>query len=548
MKLSGDGLSIAVRLAAWGAAAILFCGQWTLVGRAQGQHAGFASDVGGLPVDQRLRQLSEYYGSSAYDSVDETIRGQPAGGASLADFAQLMQLIQNTVDSNWELDGGTDSMTPFVNGVWIDANGKMKTSIDDALSTLTPDRSTTNGDAVTTQRTESGRVLRMLPELGAFQQATDLRWVSLTELQQELAQRANGGTAASLSMEMLGGLTRIRYVVWDASNKQWFVGGPAGGLGLDPSGNLISSANSMPPVLLEDLLSVAEVVLEGRKTIGCSIDPIPENLARVGEYVQEPSSLQLLGRKPQRWVEEVMSTLGDQRAVYYGLRDDSPTAAALIIADKDMKEIGLGMKSGCRGLSDYFVYLDRFGQPAQQSMVRWWFAFHETTLKRDEAGYRYRLPDATVRVLSEQQWLGATGQRVATGQRDLAAMNFAKNFTVHFPELRQKYVEFGRLQHIYDLALAMQVVREVSRANDVDGLEGLTNPDYQPRLTNPLRWIESMARVHQTDDKVNVAMVSGGVSIDPARMLRESRIDAQAVPDEDALQQWTTTDHVSWWK
>ena len=68
-----------------------------------------------LPNEQRQRWLS---------SLHQTWPGnQPNGGGSMANYFDLIQLIENTVDGGWQSAGGTSSMMPFTNGVRIDAHG-----------------------------------------------------------------------------------------------------------------------------------------------------------------------------------------------------------------------------------------------------------------------------------------------------------------------------------------------------------------------------------------------------------------------------------------
>jgi general secretion pathway protein D len=64
---------------------------------------------------------------------------QPAlGGASIQDFQQLIFLIQTTVDANWELDGGSDTITPNLATLSLVVNAPQETqeAIRDLLAQL----------------------------------------------------------------------------------------------------------------------------------------------------------------------------------------------------------------------------------------------------------------------------------------------------------------------------------------------------------------------------------------------------------------------------
>ena len=85
---------------------------------------------------------------------------------------------------------------------------------------------------------------------------------------------------------------------------------------------------------------------------------------------------------------------------------------------------------------------------------------------RDHDGFEFR--GQGVKVLSENELLTATGQRVHTGASDVLNSEFARNFTLHFSELAAKYPIYADLQNMFDLALLGALVRSERLADRID--------------------------------------------------------------------------------
>ncbi len=217
-------------------------------------------------------------GSSAVapETANRQTENGRAGGGAMADYSMLLQLIQTTVDANWEADGGEDSMIPFPQGVWIDADGKLH------------QEARTNKGKIKPNVANAKPPITAVPALGELQPSEACRWVSLTELDKLISERKQAGFKATPAMELLGGITRIDHVARDAKTGEWFIGGPAGDLALDRDGNLVSRTTKLPPVLLEDLLAVAPRVLNSTGPLGCSIDPLQEKMLQFKNLFRRP--------------------------------------------------------------------------------------------------------------------------------------------------------------------------------------------------------------------------------------------------------------------
>ena len=443
----------------------------------------------------------------------------PKGGASLANFSELMQLIETTVSPDvWLNAGGTATMSPFRQGVRIDPDG--------IIERLEPTKiilGKTNHKKTSTPKlqfpnqtpNEDAQPTILLSNLGQWQSHTELRWVSLRQLDRDLANRIDEGKSASIAAELLGGLCRIDYVLVDPQNNDCWIAGPAGNIAATKRGDLIHRELLLPPVLLEDLLCVAAHVLQGRREFGCSIDPDPTRLVGAYQMANEKASLRLLSRDPETWVERWKEKLGPQQANIIGIPQDSPTGFALIIADAHMKRLAFGLEPSTGNVGNYWLESDRRGDAREQSMVRWWFALSNHPISHDPDNHLYHFAKPNVQVLSETQWISSQGQRLVAAAPDAAADAFAKNFTTHFEELQKTHPIYGRLRHVFDLAVALEIARTEFLAIDAPEFDVIGDPKYSPRLPVAPKSIESIVATRKRNDDSISAIVSGGVSINP---------------------------------
>jgi len=469
--------------------------------------------------------------ASAYGSVKAKVSSGRPGAQSLADFTELIALIRSTVDGQW--DSGEDKIETFIGGVWIDPAGKLHrekiiAKSEKTASTAKPKVSMkTKASIDNLTPVESDFTSIPLLDAMGLDHEEALRWVSIREVD-ELLNSVHRKSSARL--ELLGGLSRIDYVARDLKTHDWYLGGPAGGLVLDANGNLTSRITGLPPVLLEDLLCVAPLILQEKGPLGCSIDPMPESLQKLSEQIKRGEFVKQLRSKPEKATQFLSDTLGDQRATFFGLPNDSPTALALLVADEHMKRVGLGMvdvpptsfKANPISTSvvNYWQACQKSGEVPGESMVRWWFALPtKVSIGVDESGDVFSIDSSTVRVLSQKQFLDERGERHDAAEKDLAADAFADSFTRAFPDLQTQFSAYGRLRHIFDLAVALQVIAEETPDRNARPLSIAlsliaSSDEYRPRVAFPIQSVPSIAAWRKTDNGRVAAVVSGGVMVD----------------------------------
>ena len=462
------------------------------------------SELRALPTEQRLEWLSQLHQNGG----DER---NPNGGAAIADYTELIGLIENVIDAEWLVNGGSASLNPYRQGVRINPNGLIERfdPREMKLTSIKPSRASGN---------ENKPANIALSNLGEWQQPSSLRWISLHQLDEQVAahQRSSKGSRATIAMELLGGLYRIDYVAYDKESREWFIGGPAGDLVTNESRELLNLETGLPPVLLEDLLGVAPHILRAKGEFGCSIDPDPIRLKEAYEMVRSASAMRSMQRQPEQWAEQWREKLGRQNAKVIGLKQDSPTGYALLIADAHMKRLGLGLEPRPTHVKTYWQEKEVFTSSSSgtdQSMVRWWFSLTDHKIPMDPDRKIYHFANSNVRVLSEGQLMNEKGERIATQSPDLAAETFARKFTRHFDRLQRDYPVYGRLRHIFDLSVALEIVRHEMEAGNGKRFLAIDNPNVQPRLQVTPRELDSVAATHRLQNGQMSAMISGGVSI-----------------------------------
>jgi len=464
------------------------------------------------------------YGSSGVAPAASGLQERPgagAGGGAIANYSELMSLIESTISPDvWLNAGGTATMSPFRQGVRITTDGVIE-RINNVKQSGAP-KLREIPDALA-----KGEPIAVgLDELGDWQTPTSLRWISLRMLDDQLHSQVELGTRSPIAAELLGGLCRIDYLAWDPAANDWLIGGPAGNLAASRQGDLLHRELKLPPVLLEDLLTVSHHVLHARGEFGCSIDPDPQRLIAAYQMANEKSSMRLLARDPETWSNQWKQKLGFQQANVVGIAQDSPTGYALLIADAHMKRLAFGLETSVQGLANYWLECDRLGYAQEQSMVRWWFAMSQSRIAFDPEARIYHFQGSNVEVLSERQMMQADGTRKASAAPDRAADAFAKNFTTQFEALQRAYPIYGRLRHIFDLAVVMEIVRSEASKIQSPPSRVLGKAEYVPHLEFAPRQIDSIVATRKRSDGSISAIVSGGVSIEPKSVMNKLRLDA----------------------
>lgn len=172
------------------------------------------------------------------------------------------------------------------------------------------------------------------------------RTLSLRQLEAHVSAALKAQQDIPIEVFYLAGLQRIDHVVFSPDDV--LISGPAEGFAEDTDGRMIGIASGRPPMQLDDLVIALRAASQGVRSIGCSIDPTPDNMAALQNYIRQNSFPVSTARAQQRF-RAMGQVLGMQEVSVHGVPENSHFALALVEADFRMKRISLGVEpSGLR--------------------------------------------------------------------------------------------------------------------------------------------------------------------------------------------------------
>lgn len=445
------------------------------------------------------------------------IGSSPArGGGVQPDFNSLMDLLTSTVKpTSWSEVGGPGAVEKFAGGVYVDLEGVMRPAVNrDGAGQL----STLREEAITSGGNHDAR------------QSSALRKVSLTRLERAVQMQLAMGKPLDEEMDLLAGLRRVQYVLIYPETGDLVLVGPAGDWQFDREGRQVNPETGRPVLRLDDLVVVMRHMLKGgNSTFGCSITPTQDGLAATQAFLNESAKKPLKpGQRPQ-WLDQVRKHLGRQTIEVFGIDPHTRAAQVMVEADYRMKLVGIGLEEGVLGVPSYLasVKVPAGQAPSPLDVLRWWFTLNYQALLASEGRDAFQLRGQGVKVLSENELLEATGQRVHTGKSNDLNQQFAHNFTEHFAELASKYPVYAELQNIFDLALVAALIKSEGLADRVDWhLTCFNDPEqFSVAAGQVPKSVETVINHRVIGGKHILAAVSGGVSVDAKQLVKRDQID-----------------------
>lgn len=517
-----------------------------------GGAARAAAVTAGRIGDERLR--ADVYANVAslhpYASQAAAQAGAQGGGNE-PDFEAILDLVKSTVaPQSWDDVGGAGSAKGFANGVYVDPQGVLhRLQRKDGGATLVALRNA----ALPASDLTAGDVRR----------TSHLRKISLPRLERALAECVATGRAPDDAMRHLAGIHRIECILVYPETGDLVIAGPAGAWRRDGEDRVVNSETRRPVIQLDDLVVVLRHVLgKDDAVFGCTIDPTDEGLAATKRYVDETGKKPLPAgdRAREKWVTGLRSALGQQDIEVFGIDPRTRVARVLVEADYRMKLVGLGLEDGVLGVPGYLdsIRVEKDGRVPPLDVLRWWFTLDYDSVQATPDGLAYKIVGQGTRVLSENQFLEATGKRQGTGKSTPANAEFARNFTKNFAALAEKYPVYAELQNLCDMALAAAVIK-TENLRDRTGLRLdwlLDSGAYQVGTSIAPAKVDTVAAHRVLGGKHVVAAISGGVRIDAVRFTstptppdrvmttaQREKLSAQrrsAAPTESRKESW-------WW-
>ncbi|TWT95791.1 DUF1598 domain-containing protein [Neorhodopirellula pilleata] len=362
--------------------------------------------------------------------------------------ALLLGIASSASANNGGGGGGNDDDTPVfgnpIAGVDVDATGVLK------VRTVDP--------RLAQQRL---REARLRAETDDVMQRSELRKVSLNRLEKVIAKQIAADRPLSDDVLAVAGLTTIQYVFFYPDTQDIVVAGPAEGFVADPTQRFVGLSTGRPTVLLEDLVTALRAYPPGAeptRVISVSIDPTPEGLARMQQFLQAVGGRANRG-DTMRLVQGLKQNLGLQTVTIQGIPGDTHFARVLVEADYRMKLIGIGLEQLPVPVRSY-VSRTSPQTVAANALERWYFQPNYDGVSVSDDRLAMRINERGVQLVGEGERVLGGGQRVQAGRGNRASQAFTQEFTEKYPLIASKVRVYAELQQLIDIAIAAAYIQE----------------------------------------------------------------------------------------
>lgn len=428
-----------------------------------------------------------------------------------------------------------------VAGIAIDANGVLsKQIIFDPGGRLTRDRMANAKAALNRE----------------VAKASPLRKISLRRLEAAVERLLDRNRDLPEDIRYLAGLTRIRYVFFYPESGEIVIAGPAEGWFEDLAGHRIGMQSGRPVLELQDLIVALRAFGPDKSdlpTIGCSIDPTQEGLARMQQFLREMKG-PLDPTDPtvaDRIVAGLHDSLGMQKVRVMGVSPKTHFAHVLVEADYRMKLIGFGLERPAVKGFKAFVDVANAAQISGSAMNRWWFVADYQCARVSEDHLAMELVGEGVTLLGEDEAVGVTGQRVGTGKASRSSMVYTKGFTQKYPEIARKTPIYAQMRSLIDMAVAAaHIQREDYYSKAGWNMEVLGDEEVLPVETLPAPVeIDTVATSLIKNNRL-VTPVGGGVRVEAQRAFETENLLSDKAAAVDKARQTTKVEELKpgqWW-
>jgi hypothetical protein len=361
----------------------------------------------------------------------------------------------------------------------------------------------------------------------ALDEYTELRAVSLKQIEATIARCRAENKPLPEEVEYVAGLLRVQYMFVYPDQKDIVIAGPAEGWKMDQLGNIVGRTTNRPVLKLDDLMLALRSGAGSRlEPITCSIDPTAEGIERLKELT---SRLETIGN-PDDTLAMIEEALGPQRISVTGVPATSHFARMMVAADFRMKRIAMDFEEApVDGLPSYLSIIPATGRGTSNMTPRWWLAPSYEPLAKSADGLAWELRGPGVKCMTEEEYVSETGERQRTGQTGPAAAKWAQLMTDKFDELANEDSAFGQLRNVMDMAVIGALI-EKEHLFDVAGLKApwLMGEEELDRYPAPTHTASQASAVRKRGAWVISA--SGGVEIVPWQIADKAQT-AEAVAE-----------------
>jgi hypothetical protein len=370
--------------------------------------------------------------------------------------------------------------------------------------------------------------------------SSELRKVSLTRLLKLIDEKVAAGEKLDDTMLHLAGLTRIQYVFYYPETKDIVLAGPAEGWVEMPGGRVIGWESGQPVIELQDLAVALRAFAPGARRnplVHCSIDPTPEGLARMQQFINEIGGS--IGAGDEQYiVEGLRDSLGLQVITVGGVSASTHFAQVLVEADYRMKLIGIGLEEPPVDIRSY-VSLVNPAAVARNLMQRWYFVPDYQRIKVAADGNAAEFVGLGVKLVGEDEVVSAAGGRTAQGGQNRASLQFTRSFTENYEQLAAAAPVYAQLRNCIDLLVAAAFIGK----HDLYGRAGIdlgalgNESDFAVETYNAPRQVATAVNSMWKNRRL-MTPVGGGVEIRAAQALADSNVlsdDGAVAKAHDAI-------------
>ena len=355
-----------------------------------------------------------------------------------------------------------------------------------------------------------------------------LRKISLTRLERAILDK-NG--ALTEEMRFLAGLQRVRYVFYYPQTKDLVIAGPAEGWVADGGGRVVGIRSRRPAVQLQDLVVALRAFPPGRQgvdLISCSIDPTPEGLQAMQQFLRSAgTTFQAPGQEQAiaaRLVDGLRGSLGMQNVTITGVSTKTHFAQVLVEADYRMKLIGIGLEQPPIRMTSF---IDRVNpsQVARNALFRWYFVPEYNCVRVSEDGLAMELVGDGVKLVGEDEMVAEGGRRAVSGRSNMASQAFVTSFTQKYPMLAERSPVYAELRNLIDLAVAAAFIQKQDYCAKAGWkMEFFGSEQAMPtEMYNAPKEVESTVATVWRGAKL-MTPIAGGVRIEPLLAVKPENV------------------------
>jgi hypothetical protein len=374
----------------------------------------------------------------------------------------------------------------------------------------------------------------------------------LNRLEAVVAQRVATGQGLTNEMRYLAGLTRIENVFVYPDTGDIVIAGPAEGFAPNIANRVVGMHTGRAVLELQDLVvALRAFPPSGKQTqaMVVSIDPTKEGLANMQQFLRNIQG-RVTPNDAGRIAAGLRESMGLQNVRIHGISPKTHFAQVMVEADYRMKLIGIGLEVAPVRIASW-VSRANPRSVARNALQRWYFTPNYECVRVSEDELAMALEGEGVKLISQDQMVQASGDRVVTGQVDRASHAFVQEFTRKYGELAKVEPVYAQLRNLIDMAIAAAFIQQY----DYYGQAGWNMDVFGDESQFA---VETYSAPTQVETAVNAVWrgstlmtpIGGGVKIQPLLALSGGNMLEDQEGQLQDLREQVTTDGLAdqqWW-